>query len=204
MPETQPSHIKEEEEGEGGTWNSYHWKQTSFGELFFDQVAELENLTPALDENGSGFNTFTDINPGEGTSMLENAIDCLPESPNSDISDIKESSDNSINFEKEYDKVQITSIATKRKKGRSQSPPMTPPLDGCEKILDKRVRNNQASKKFRQLKKGRHKALFDTLQSLESENYELNVQLEQIIKEINQLKTVLPENCLPYSSSMLK
>lgn len=199
MPEIQPSHVKDEEEGEEVTWNVYHWKQNSFGELFFDQVAELENLTPAS-ESSSGFKTFNDFDPGEGTSVLKDAINYLPESPSSDISDDKDSSDDSISLKTGCDEMKITLIGNNRKITKPASPPPMPSPNGCQKVLDKRVRNNQASKKFRLLRKGRHKALFDNLQSLENENYQLNVQLEQIIQEINLLKASLPKNCLPYSS----
>lgn len=63
----------------------------------------------------------------------------------------------------------------------------------CQKILDKRVRNNQASKKFRQLRKGRQKALFDQLRDLENENHELSARMKEMISEINYLKANLPE-----------
>ncbi|XP_048579321.1 transcription factor ces-2 [Nematostella vectensis] len=60
-----------------------------------------------------------------------------------------------------------------------------------DKSEEKRKRNNQASKKFRQARKGKQQALFAKESELERENYSLKVQVEQLIRELNQLKAAL-------------
>lgn len=196
LPEVQPAHVKE---GEEGKWDIYPWKQKSYGELFFDQVAELENLTPVLGEHQS-YKTFSDLHLGEGTSqsLAEDMKEFLPSSPSSANSEDKESSDDSFSSDRDYGETATDPSEIKRKK--FTNPSLSSSLDGPPKVLDKRVRNNQASKKFRQLRKGRHKALFDKLQSMENENYDLNVQLEQMMKEIKYLKAIIPEQCASYMS----
>ncbi|XP_031573509.1 uncharacterized protein LOC116307396 [Actinia tenebrosa] len=210
------SQDKEEREGDG--WVG--WKQGSYGQPFFDQVAELESILTNLDDSDSLKTPGCCLNllnektefiqevPAFISNLKESPL-ILPESSFEDLdlpssTDILESPDEDVESidtgSSTSDKVAgLESLdpfasakeARPRKQGKSRS---SPPMDSFMKTLDKRIRNNQASKKFRKVRKGKQRALFDKVQELANENYELKVQMEKLVQEIDQLKANIPED----------
>lgn len=206
------SQEKEERERDG--WVG--WKQDSYGQPFFDQVAELESILTNLDESDSLKSPVCCLEEKEIVQEVPPFISNLTESPlilsessfeDLDLPssrDILESPDDDLESlgtgSTTSDKVAgIESLdpfasakeASPRKQGKSRS---SSPIGSFMKTLDKRIRNNQASKKFRRTRKGKQRALFDKAQELANENYELKVQLENLVQEINELKAIIPED----------
>jgi hypothetical protein len=216
---------KEQREEDG--WVGCLWKHGSYGQPFFDQVAELESILPKHDESNSI------KNPGSFFSSNSSSEKEIPQEVPTFISNLKESawslpeslfghyeelqvpsfmtSSPDMTESPDDDDIESLDSATSDKvtgiesldpfgtlnhdvrttmQGSDTSSPMGTPV----KALDKRSRNNQASKKFRKVRKGKHRALLDKAQELENENYELKVQFEKLVEEINHFKAILPED----------
>lgn len=65
-----------------------------------------------------------------------------------------------------------------------------------DEAVEKRIRNNQASRKFRRLRKERHKTLFARAYKLEQENQVLKNQVKEMMKEVVSLRSLLTKQIL--------
>lgn len=73
----------------------------------------------------------------------------------------------------------------------SSSPASVGSTSSEERVLEKRKRNNEASRKFRHKKKSKHRSLFARAEQLERDNSALKLQVEELLRETNGLKTIL-------------
>ena len=76
----------------------------------------------------------------------------------------------------------------------SQGSPSSTGSSSSDESSEKRIRNNQASRKFRRARKERHHTLFARASKLEQENQLLKLQVNDMIQEIISLKSMLPKN----------
>ena len=169
---------------------------------FFGQVAELEKLLhadgmdnhacwPLTDQGdnmhttdsllltfGSGKGGFDDIH---GEKEMGHLTD---ESLSSNPTLLADSGGESSSLEDFQEVGQIFG-------GEVESVSLTPSPESTNdyaKALEKRKRNNEASRKFRRKRKSTHQRLFAKAQKLESDNHILKVQVEELLKELGTLK----------------
>ena len=210
----------------GSFWSTEAgWDNTSLGDLFFDQVAELEKLVPV--ENGKEIISqnccciknaeYHDAGGVAGVIAKdqENMTDDIALSKSLDTSSVVDSFGNGITREmKEGSRdasLQQLSVDT----GRSdwgeqdfdlssvpnveaallydfQSSPCSVGSSCSDEAVEKRLRNNKASRKFRRARKERHNILFTRASELEHENHALKLQVNEMMKEISTLRSLLP------------
>lgn len=73
----------------------------------------------------------------------------------------------------------------------SQGSPSSVGSSCSDEALEKRMRNNQASKKFRRLRKERHRTLFARACKLGQENQLLRNHIDEMTREVVFLKSLL-------------
>ncbi|KAJ7391965.1 hypothetical protein OS493_016272 [Desmophyllum pertusum] len=78
----------------------------------------------------------------------------------------------------------------------SQGSPSSVGSSCSDETSEKRVRNNQASRKFRRARKERHHTLFARASKLEHENQSLKLQVNEMVQEIISLRSLLPNNII--------
>lgn len=78
----------------------------------------------------------------------------------------------------------------------SQGSPSSTGSSCSDETSEKRMRNNQASRKFRRARKERHHSLFARASKLEQENQSLKLQVNEMLQEIMSLKSMLPNNII--------
>lgn len=78
----------------------------------------------------------------------------------------------------------------------SQGSPLSTGSSCSDETSEKRMRNNQASRKFRRARKERHHTLFARVSKLEQENQLLKLQVNEMIQEISSLRSMLGPNSL--------
>ena len=78
----------------------------------------------------------------------------------------------------------------------SQGSPSSVGSSCSDEASEKRIRNNQASRKFRRARKERHHTLFARASKLEQENQLLKLQLNEMIQEIISLKSMLAKSAV--------
>ena len=77
---------------------------------------------------------------------------------------------------------------------QSQDSPSSVGSSCSDEASEKRIRNNEASRKFRRARKERHKTLFAKANKLEKENWSLKLQVNEMMREIASLRSMLPKN----------
>ena len=78
----------------------------------------------------------------------------------------------------------------------SQGSPSSVGSSCSDEALEKRIRNNQASRKFRRVRKERHKTLFAKASKLAQENHSLKLQVNEMMREVIALRSMLPKSTL--------
>lgn len=79
----------------------------------------------------------------------------------------------------------------------SQGSPSSVGSSCSDEVSDKRLRNNQASRKFRHARKKRNHSLFARASKLEQENQALKLQVNEMLQEIICLRSMLPNSIVP-------
>lgn len=216
-PEDQKHHVESPLQDQSSSFWSVDpgWDQTRLGELFFDQVAELEKVISGESCKGTVLEKSWAAN-GELTSgMQENVEDSVglvemrdhdehvdPSScsfPLTGRCDIQGQSESPRvqNFEQGtfHDSISLPS-GEAALFDESQGSPSS--VESCcsDEASQKRIRNNQASRKFRRVRKERHKTLFARASKLEQENQSLKLQVNQMMREVIALRSMLPKNII--------
>ena len=172
------------------------WDQTGLGDLFFDQVAELEKLTSVESCKGIVLGKSWDAN---GAQNMEDVVGLVELSPNvrgCNFS-VHGPEENTV---LEMFEQQTLEHSTSLPSGetlmfdQSQGSPSSVGSSCSDEALEKRIRNNKASRKFRRVRKERHKTLFARASKLERENSCLKLQVNQMMREIISLRSLLPKS----------
>ncbi|XP_078375924.1 uncharacterized protein LOC144659390 [Oculina patagonica] len=191
---------------DGSLWSvDLSWDQTRLGELFFDQVAELEKLIPgeSCKENvlekswGSNAELFND---GEGA--IEECVGPIEEQDRKQAVGIcggdgdAECEDLEMIEQQTFKHSSVLSGEATALFDVSQGSPSSTGSSCSDETSEKRMRNNKASRKFRRARKERHHSLFARASKLEQENQSLKLQVNEMIQEIISLRSMLPKNIL--------
>lgn len=188
------------------------WDQTRLGELFFDQVAELEKLIPGesckehLMEESWDANTELFNNGEEATGECAG----LTEGPERNHAtgihvgalngglpmhgDDAKSKDLEMIEQQEFKHSSVLGGEATALFDVSQGSPSSVGSSCSDETSEKRMRNNKASRKFRRARKERHHTLFARASKLEQENQLLKLQVNEMIQEIVSLRSMLPKN----------
>ena len=191
------------------------WDQTSLGEPFFDQVAELEKLIPgesckghllgkSLVANAELFNYGEEVlkewvgpidveDGNQAVGICGSALTGHLPNPGKDDDDA-ESNDLEMIDQQAYKHLSALSGEPSALFDVSQGSPSSIGSSCSDEASEKRMRNNQASRKFRRARKERHHTLFARASKLEQENQLLKLQVNEMIQEIISLKSMLPKN----------
>lgn len=180
------------------------WDQTAPRELFFDQVAELEKIISGENSKGSdsekpwvaGGEMF-----GGNQEMMNGRLDEAKCSEQGQVFDTCSSSflasGSGAQDQDESRSEQLTAcpssvpIMENSLVDESQGSPSSVGSSCSDEALEKRIRNNQASKKFRRLRKERHKTLFARACKLGQENQLLRNHIDEMTREVVFLKSLL-------------
>ena len=217
-PKTEEDLLESPLVDQGSFWSTdLAWDQTSLGELFFDQVAELEKLIPGESckghllgkswvANTELFNYGEEVLKGwvgplnvddcnQAAGICGSALaDPLPNPGDDNDNDDAESNDSEM-IEQQICRYPIVlSGEVSALFDVSQGSPSSVGSSCSDEASEKRIRNNQASRKFRRARKERHHTLFAKVSKLEQENQLLKLQVNEIIQEITSLKSMLPKN----------
>ena len=150
------------------------WDQTRLGELFFDQVAELEKVISGESCKGAVLEKSWPANGELTSSRQENVEDGIGLVEMCDHDDVDASSCSFpvagrcyIQGQNESECVQNFQQGTLHHSSlpsgeaalfdESQGSPSSVESSCSDEALQKRIRNNQASRKFRRVRKERHK-----------------------------------------------
>ena len=198
---------------QGSLWSTdLGWDQTSLGEPFFDQVAELEKLIPGENCKGHLFGKSwvanTELFNGEEVDKWVGPTDIDDSNQAAGIcgsaltghllnpgdEDDTESKDMEIIEQQACKLSTVLSGEATALFDVSQGSPSSVGSSCSDEASEKRIRNNQASRKFRRARKERHHTLFARAVKLEQENQLLKLQVKEMIQEIVSLKSMLPKN----------
>ena len=214
-PKTEENLLESPLLDQGSLWSTdLGWDQTSLGEPFFDQVAELEKLIPGESCKGHLFgkswvaNTEVFNYGGEVDKDWVGPIDeedgnqaagifgcaLTGHLPNPGDDDDAESNDIEMIEQQACKLSSVPSGEATALFDVSQGSPLSVGSSCSDEASEKRVRNNQASRKFRRARKQRQHTLFARALKLEQENQLLKLQVNEMIQEIISLKAMLPKN----------
>ena len=212
-PKTEEGLLESPLLDQGSFWSTdLGWDQTSLGEPFFDQVAELEKLIPGESCKGHLFGKSwvanTELfNPGEeldkewvgpiedsGQAAGISRYALTGHLPNPGVDDHGESNDIEMIEQQVCKPSSVPSGEATALFDVSQGSPSSVDSSCSDEASEKRIRNNQASRKFRRARKERHHTLFARALKLEQENQSLKLQVSEMIQEIISLKSMLPKN----------
>ena len=214
-PKTEEDLLESPPLDQGSFWSTdLGWDQTSLGEPFFDQVAELEKLIPGESCKGhlleKSWVANTELfNYGEGvleewvgpidveesnqaTGICGSALTGHLPNPRDD--DDAESNDIEMIEQQACKQSSVLSGEASALLDVSQGSPSSIGSSCSDEASEKRIRNNQASRKFRRARKERHHTLFARASKLEQENQLLKLQVNEMIQEIVSLKSMLSKN----------
>lgn len=189
--------------------------RTSHGELFFDQVAELEKvisgdgcrgtvLGKPWSVNGELYNVVQE-SVGDGVSLVEGlncdqAVDaCSCRLPVGEWCSMLGQNESPCIEEFEQQATDHSSTLSNGKAASfddSQGSPSSVGSSCSDEASEKRIRNNQASRKFRRVRKERHKTLFAKASKLAQENHSLKLQVNEMMREVISLRSMLPKSTL--------
>ena len=216
-PEDQEHHVESPLQDQTSNFWSVDpgWDQTRLGELFFDQVAELEKVISGESCKGTVLEKSWAANGELTSSMQENVEDSVglvemgdddehvdPSScsfPVTGRCDIQ--GQNKSPYVQNFDQGtfhQSTSLPSGEAAlfDESQGSPSSVESSCSDEASQKRIRNNQASRKFRRVRKERHKTLFARASKLEKENQSLKLQVNHMMREVIALRSMLPKNII--------
>lgn len=180
------------------------WDQTAPRELFFDQVAELEKIISGENSKGSdsekpwvaGGEMF-----GGNQEMMNGRLDDVKCSEQGQVFDTCSGSflasgsgaqdQDGIRSEQLTACPSSVPVMENSLVDESQGSPSSVGSSCSDEALEKRIRNNQASKKFRRLRKERHKTLFARACKLGQENQLLRNHIDEMTREVVFLKSLL-------------
>ena len=193
--------------------SGYH--PTSRGELFFDQVAELEKVISGESCKGNVSGKPWGANGALFDGIQENMEESVG---------LAEMSDHEQDVDACSSSVLVTGRdrAPNQKEGlclemfeqqpsnhssllpcgdavlfdESQGSPASVASSGSDEASEKRIRNNQASRKFRRIRKERHKTLFARASKLERENQLLKLQVNEMTREVVTLRSMFPNSII--------
>lgn len=192
------------------------WNKANPGELFFDQVAELEKLIPG--ERGKGqyleeswmanveFLQSEEIinnwaGPEEKLDGINQVDNMCAGARNAGLDNCREKEVGSIDFimiEPQTQQHGLTGEATEAALfDATQDSPSSGGSSCSDEVSDKRLRNNKASRKFRRARKERNHSLFERAAKLEQENKALKLQVNQMLQEVISLRSMLSNNTFP-------
>jgi len=215
-PKTEEDLLESPLVDQGSLWSTdLAWDQTSLGELFFDQVAELEKMIPGESckghllgkswvANTELFNYGEEVlkgwvgplNVDDGNQAADvcgsSLAGHLP-NPGEDNDDA-ESNDSEMIEQQICGHPSVLSGEVSALFDVAQGSPSSVGSSCSDEASEKRIRNNQASRKFRRARKERHHTLFAKASKLEQENQLLKLQVNEMIQEITSLKSLLPKN----------
>lgn len=187
------------------------WGQSDHRELFFDQVAELEQLMSGENCREIVFQKSWPVNGALSLGSAQNKEDVdgsveLSDSeenlnagglscPGPGISCVQSSEENPP---PEQQALEHSPASLPNNESmlfdQSQDSPSSVGSSCSDEASEKRIRNNEASRKFRRARKERHKTLFAKATKLEKENWSLKLQVNEMMREIASLRSMLPKN----------
>lgn len=182
--------------------------RTSHGELFFDQVAELEKvisgdgcrgtvLGKPCSVNGELYNVVQE-SVGDGVSLVE-GLNCDQAVDACSWCSMPGQNESPCIEEFEQQATDHSSTLSNGKAASfddSQGSPSSVGSSCSDEASEKRIRNNQASRKFRRVRKERHKTLFAKASKLAQENHSLKLQVNEMMREVITLRSMLPKSTL--------
>ena len=181
------------------------WDQTAPRELFFDQVAELEKIISGENSKGSDSEKPW-VAGGElcggNQEMMDGRLDEVKCGEQGQVFDTCSGSflasgsgvqdqDRSPCEQFTADFPSSVPIIENSLVDDSQGSPSSVGSSCSDEALEKRMRNNQASKKFRRLRKERHRTLFARACKLGQENQFLRNHIDEMTREVVFLKSLL-------------
>lgn len=214
-PKTEEDLLESPLLDQGSFWSTdLGWDQTSLGEPFFDQVAELEKLIPGESCKGhllgKSWVANTELfNCGEEVHKEWVGPICVEDSnqaasicgsvladhlPNPGDGDDAESNDIEMIEQQACKHSSVLGGEASALFDVSQGSPSSIGGSCSDEASEKRIRNNQASRKFRRARKERQHTLFARASKLEQENQLLKLQVNEMLQEIISLKSMLPKN----------
>lgn len=180
------------------------WDQTSLGE-FFDQVAELEKVITGESckgivaekwaANGEFFSGVQE-SMEDDTGLADSSCCSFPVVGRDDVQGQEESRCFEMFEQHTVDHLASLSSGEAASFDESQGSPSSVGSSCSDEASEKRIRNNQASRKFRRVRKERHKTLFARATKLERENQSLKVQVNEMMREVISLRSMLPKNVI--------
>lgn len=192
------------------------WNKANPGELFFDQVAELEKLIPGerskghcLEESWMANVEFLKseeiINnwagPEEKLDGINQADNICAGAQNVGLDICGGREVGSIDFvmiEQQTQEHGLNGEATEAALfDVTQDSPSSVGSSCSDEVSDKRLRNNKASRKFRRARKERNHSLFARASKLEQENQALKLQVNQMLQEVISLRSMFSNNTFP-------
>lgn len=193
------------------------WNKANPGELFFDQVAELEKLIPGERSKGhcleeswmadvellkseETINNWT--GPEEKFGGIDQPDNIYVRAQNVGLEICGEREVESKAFIMiEQQTLEHLDVLNGEAAGAlfdvSQDSPSSVGSSCGDEVSDKRLRNNQASRKFRRARKERNNSLFVRASKLEQENQALKLQVNQMLQEVISLRSMLSNNTFP-------
>lgn len=213
-PKTEEDLLESPLLDQGSLWcTDLGWDQTSLGQPFFDQVAELEKLIPGESCKGRLFGKSwvanTELFNGEevleewvGPIEVEDSSQAVGICGSALTGDLPNPGDEDDAESKDMERVEqqvceLSSVLSGEATALfdvSQGSPLSVGSSCSDEASEKRIRNNKASRKFRRARKERHHTLFARALKLEQENQLLKLQVNEMIQEIISLKSMLPKN----------